>query len=86
MAVTRLQVLEEELQEVTDIIPRLFVERDIATALNDLVLISENNKALSDWKKRGKAIEVLLSKERDKLSGAPIREDFVGDITIKVHA
>jgi hypothetical protein len=78
---SRLQTLEEEFIETSNIITQLFCERDIAMALQDNVAMQECNDQLSSFKKRKDVISVLLERAKSTAEQKDFKE-FVAALTI----
>lgn len=61
----RIPIIEEEINEVNDIILRLFIEIDVAIHTEELKATKEPTLQINQLQKRRDALKKLLEKEKD---------------------
>lgn len=69
MAKTRLELLEEEAENLTEVIRHQFIERDICMYMDDPQSMQEVVEEIRVFQRRLEAIKHLLKLERDKADG-----------------
>jgi hypothetical protein len=82
MIKTRLELLEQELTELTEVIRHQFIERDICMYHQEMEAMAEVVEEIKILQRRLEAIKHLLELEREKSEGKDFFE-ILGVITIK---